>query len=47
MMKRFATKFEALLVKLKIELELLKSYVDDVTEMLRAWTLVLGLTKKE
>ena len=34
MMKRFAKKFKALLEKLQIEQELLKSFVDDVTEML-------------
>ena len=32
-MKRFGKKFRSILQKLKIELELFKSYVDDVTEI--------------
>ena len=35
-MKRFDKKFRLYLKKLKVEMELLKSYVDDVTEIGKA-----------
>ena len=35
-MKRFGKKFRQVLKKLKIEVELVKSYVDDVTEIAKA-----------
>ena len=36
LMKRFGKKFRATLKKLKVEVELVRSYVDDVTEIAKA-----------